>query len=135
MPNPFVHIELTTGDVKQAKQFYRALFDWKLTDQKMGPGMVYTMIDVGKGTGGGLQAKPMPDAPTGWLPYVEVEDVKKTLAKAEKKGAKILLDYHEIPGGMGSLGIFLDPTGAMLGVWAAAPKRAPARKPAAKKKR
>jgi hypothetical protein len=36
MANPFVHVELNTTDVDQAKEFYRQLFDWKLTDMEMG---------------------------------------------------------------------------------------------------
>ena len=50
----------------------------------------------------------MPDAPNAWLPYVEVDDVKKTVAKAAKAGAKVMLDYMPI-GEMGAIGIFADP--------------------------
>ncbi len=138
MSNAFVHIELTTGNVKAAKAFYKKLFDWKLTDQKMGPGMVYTMIDTkgGKGSAGGGMSPPMMEgAPTAWMPYVEVADVKKSVAKAEKLGAKVYVAYQPIPG-MGAMGVFGDPTGAVIGVWAKEAKAAPkkAAKKAAKKK-
>lgn len=131
MPNPFVHIELSTGDLAAARKFYKKIFDWNLSDMPMPGGAKYTMIDVGKGVGGGMQAKPMPEAPTGWLAYVEVDDVKKTLDKARKNGAQVVLEYQEVMG-MGALGIFVDPTGAPLGVWQTF-KKAPARRPAAKK--
>jgi len=85
--------------------------------------MPYTLIDTGsKATGGGMQAKPMPGAPTAWLPYVEVKDVKKTLAQAKKLGAQIALQTQPIPQ-MGVIGVFIDPTGAALGVWSPAPRR------------
>ena len=132
MPNPFVHIELSTGDLAAARKFYKKIFDWNLSDMPMPGGTKYTMIDVGKGVGGGMQAKPMPEAPTGWLAYVEVDDVKKTLDKARKNGAQVVLEYQEVMG-MGALGIFVDPTGAPLGVWQTF-KKAPARRPAATKK-
>jgi predicted enzyme related to lactoylglutathione lyase len=132
MGNPFVHIELNTTDLSKAKKFYKAIFDWKLEDMPMGPGMTYTMLDVGKGTGGGMLKKPMPDAPTQWLPYVEVDSVEKTIAKAKKAGAQIYVDYMEIGEGMGAFGIFGDPTGAALGVWETTKKRQ-ARQSAAKK--
>jgi hypothetical protein len=93
----------------------------------MAPG--YLGIDVGKGTGGGMQKKPMPEAPTSWLPYVEVDDVKKTIAKAKKLGAKIMVEYMAI-GDMGAIGVFVDPSGAGLGVWELAKK--PAKKTAKK---
>jgi len=137
MPNPFAHIELTTTDLTAAQKFYSKVFGWKLTDV---PGMNYTMIDVGGGTGGGMQAKPMPEAPTGWMPYVQVDDVKASVAKATKAGATAMLPYQEI-GEMGAIGVFADPSGAVIGVWEmkqppAAPKaakKAPAKKAAAKK--
>jgi len=143
MGNPFVHVELNTGDVGAATGFYKQLFDWKLATMPMGPGMTYTTIGVGKGTGGGMQQKPMPDAPTQWLPYVQVDSVKKTIAKAQSLGAQIIVDYMPVAS-MGALGIFIDPTGAALGLWEMAAKPAkrtakrsakkPAKKAAAKKK-
>ena len=134
MPNPFAHIELTTDNLKAAQKFYGKVFAWKLSEM---PGMNYTMIDVGGGTGGGMQLKPMPEAPTGWMPYVQVDDVKATVAKATKAGATAMLPYQEV-GDMGSIGVFADPNGAVIGVWAAKPgspaasaeKAAPARKKA-----
>jgi uncharacterized protein len=134
MPNPFAHIELTTADLGKAKKFYKKLFDWKLTDTPMGDGGgVYTMINAGKAPGGGMQAQPMPEAPVTWLPYVEVDSVKKSLAKAEKGGAKIIMPEMDI-GKNGIIGIFVDPAGAMLGVWAKAKPTKKAAKKASKKK-
>jgi uncharacterized protein len=118
MANAFAHIELSTDDLAAAKAFYKKVFAWKLQSI---PGMGYTMIDVGKGTGGGMTKKQMKEQPTAWLPYVEVADVKETLAKAKKAGAQVVVDYTEI-GEMGSIGVFVDPTGAGLGVWATAKK-------------
>jgi len=129
MANTFIHVELSTDDVSSARAFYKKLFKWKFAPMK---GMPYTMIDTGSKTGGaGLQKKPMPEAPTAWLAYVEVDDVKKTLAKARDAGAQIVLEYQPIPA-MGAFGIFSDPAGAMLGVWEMEKK--PAKKAKPKKK-
>jgi predicted enzyme related to lactoylglutathione lyase len=132
MPNAFAHIELNTENVPKAKKFYKAVFDWQLRDL---PKFRYTIIDVGGGTGGGMQEKPVPEAPTAWLPYVQVDDLAKTLAKAEKAGGCIALDSTDI-GDMGAIGVFIDPAGATLGVWQAAkpaPEKA-SKKKASKKK-
>ena len=130
--NKFIHIELNTGDVKQAKKFYQGLFDWKMADVPMGP-MTYTTISTGKrGEGGGITQKPMAEAPTQWLPYVLVDSVKRTIAKAQKRGAQIVVAYQPISG-MGALGVFIDPTGAALGVWEMAPTTKKAAKKAKKK--
>jgi|SRR5579863_8418314 len=120
MPNPFVHVELNTTDVEKAKDFYRQLFDWKLEDIPMGDS-TYTMIGVGTGTGGGIMQHPMPDAPSFWLSYVNVDDIAASTEKAKSLGATILRDVTEVMG-MGSLSIITDPTGAVFGLWEPKPR-------------
>ena len=136
MGNAFVHCELAVDDVKAAQKFYKKLFNWKLTDT--GPDMGnYILIDVGSRiSGGGMTAKMMPNQPTAWLNYVEVDSVKKTMAKATKAGAKSLVPF-QVVGDMGAIGVFMDPQGAALGVYEKAKpkKKKPARKPAKKSKR
>jgi len=115
MPNPFVHLELNSTDVEKSKAFYGKLFNWTLEDLKIGD-LDYTMIKVGKGTGGGMMKQLMPGAPSSWLAYVEVDDIKAATAKAESLGAKVMKDVTEVMG-MGWLSILVDPTGAMVGLW------------------
>lgn len=116
MANPFVHVELNTTDLAKAKDFYSRLFAWELKDMPMGEGHSYTLIDVGKGTGGGMMTHPMPGAPSAWLAYVLVDDIHASTKKAGELGAKILRDVTEVQG-MGWLSILTDPTGAVLGLW------------------
>ena len=116
MANPFVHVELATQDVAKAKSFYQSLFAWKLDDQDMGGGMIYTLINVGEGTGGAVMQHPMPNAPAMWLPYVQVDDIAASTTKARSLGATIVRDVTEVPG-VGSFSIIVDPTGATLGLW------------------
>jgi predicted enzyme related to lactoylglutathione lyase len=116
MANPFVHVELNTQDVAKAKSFYQSLFAWELNDTDMGGGMMYTMIGVGEGTGGGMMKHPMPDAPSMWLPYVQVDDIAAATVKAKSLGATIVKDVMDVMGA-GSLSIIMDPTGAALGLW------------------
>ena len=115
MGNPFVHVELNTTDTERAKTFYGKLFDWKLEDVPIGP-MTYTMINVGGGTGGGMMKQPIPGAPSAWLPYVDVDDIKEATQRAKSLGATIMKDVTEVME-MGWLSIIVDPTGAMLGLW------------------
>jgi predicted enzyme related to lactoylglutathione lyase len=131
MGNPFVHLDLSTDDVAGAKKFYKSVFDWSFKDF---PQMDWSGIDVGKGVGGGIGKKQMPTQPTAWTAYVDVNDVKKTIAKAKKAGATIIVPHMEVPN-MGYLGVFVDPQGATIGVWQAIKKAAaPARKKTAAKK-
>lgn len=68
MANPFVHVELSTTDPARAKAFYGQLFSWTLEDMEMGPGMTYTLINPGEGTGGGLMQQMAPKTPCGRTP-------------------------------------------------------------------
>ncbi len=113
MANPFVHVELMTTDVAKAKAFYSGLFDWKLEDM---PGMDYTMINVGEGTGGGMMKTVDPASPSFWMAYVAVEDAAVATEKARSLGAKICKEVTEIPG-VGWFSVITDPTGATLALW------------------
>ena len=115
MANPFVHVELMTKDLDKAKSFYQSLFDWKLEDV---PGMDYTMIGVGEGTGGGMMKVPMPEMPSSWMAYVLVDDIALSTEKAKSLGATIVKGITEVPG-MGAFSVMLDPTGAALAMWQA----------------
>jgi predicted enzyme related to lactoylglutathione lyase len=116
MANRFAHTELNTTDVDAAKAFYAKVFDWEMRDVPMGESTYTILFSRGKGVGG-IQKKPIPEAPTAWLPYVEVVDVKESLAKALEAGGIVVVDHQDI-GENGSIGVFLDSTGAALGVWA-----------------
>jgi uncharacterized protein len=117
MANPFVHVELNTPDPVKAKSFYAELFDWQLEDvpNPAVPTGAYTMIKVGEGTGGGIM-KNIPDGPSGWLAYVEVDDIRAATKKAKSLGGEVMKDATEVIG-MGWLSFIRDPTGAVLGLW------------------
>ena len=115
MANPFVHVELMSTDVGKAKSFYGKLFDWELEDVPMHD-MTYTMIKVGEGTGGGLMKNPIPNAPSCWVAYVLVGDLKKAVEKAKVLGGTVMKDETQVKD-KGSFAIMEDPTGAMLGLW------------------
>jgi len=122
MTNPFAHIELSTDDAVTARKFYAKLFpSWKVTDMPM-PSGVYSLIDPGlRGPGrkaaaaGGIQKKPFVGMPTGWTPYIQVDDVTRALARAEKLGATRTAGPEDI--GMGIIAVFTDPSGAPCGLW------------------
>jgi len=136
MPNPFIHSELASTDVRKSKAFYSKLFKWKLRDMPTPtPGGKYTMIEVGDGpgTGGGIMKQMIPNAESAWMPYVLVDDIAAATKKAAKLGAHVMRDVTEVHG-MGWLSIFEDPTGAMLGLWQPKPETSD-RKPRAKKRK
>ncbi len=108
-------MELSSTDVNKAKDFYGKLFSWKMEDMPM-PESTYTLINVGEGTGGGLMKQLIPGAPSMWMAYVNVDNVKAAIKKAKSLGANVMKDITEVKD-MGWLSIITDPTGAMLGLW------------------
>jgi hypothetical protein len=116
MASPFVHLELSTPDVSKAKEFYSKLFNWTYTDNDMGGGMVYTMFKPDNGPGGGMYT--MPGAPSGWLAYVGVDEIKSATDKATSLGATVIRGPMEVPG-HGWMTILTDPTGASIALWQA----------------
>jgi predicted enzyme related to lactoylglutathione lyase len=116
MANPFVHMELSTPDLAKAKEFYSKLFNWTITDNDMGGGMVYSMFKPDEGPGGGMFT--MPGAPTAWLAYVGVEDIDTATTQATSLGATVIRGPQEVPG-HGWMTILTDPTGAAIALWQA----------------
>lgn len=117
MPNPFVHVELQTDNLGQAKEFYGTLFDWHLEELTTGdPANAYTMVQVGEGTGGGMMTHPEPTAPNMWLPYILVKDVAAYSTKAQSLGATLIKEKTEVPS-YGWFSILKDPTGALFALW------------------
>ena len=121
MANPFCHLELATTDLAKAKAFYSGLFSWGLEDMDMGPGGTYTLIKPGEGPGGGMMKHPIPGAPSAWLAYVQVDDIKASTAKAKALGATIMKDVMDVMG-HGQMSVLIDPTGAALALWQPAQK-------------
>ncbi len=115
MANTFCHIELTTGDLGAAKEFYGSLFDWKLGEMPMGDES-YTIIDTGEEPGGGMMGAPAPGVPTAWVVYVKVADVAAAAARAEELGGVVHMGKTPIPG-HGFFAMIADPTGGVIGVW------------------
>ena len=114
MPNPFVHVELSTTDASASKTFYAKLFDWTMQDTPT-PHGDYTLISVGGGgTGGGIMQQA--NMPSTWLAYVDVDDINAATQKAKSLGATVVQEVMEVKD-MGWFSIIIDPTGAKLGLW------------------
>ena len=116
MPNPFMHVELQTKDVDNAKEFYQSIFDWKFEDMPMDNGMSYTGIIVGEGTGGGMWTNPANNGPAHWLPYVNVDSIDATIEKVRGLGGAVVQPKTEVTD-MGWYSVITDPSGATLGLW------------------
>lgn len=127
VPDTLAWTELYTIDEVVAKDFYRAVFGWSLTDTPM-PGVSYT---VAAPSGGGqreshagimrLPAENLAAGTTsGWHPYFEVTDCDGTVATAAGRGAGVLVPPEDVEG-VGRLAMLTDPFGAMFALITSSP--------------
>ncbi|MBG9390389.1 VOC family protein [Caenimonas aquaedulcis] len=113
-PGKFTWFEHFSGDPGKARDFYEALFGWKLKRVR-GPQREYDMFhNAGEGVAGLLPAPA--GTPNLWMSYLSVADVDAAFAAALAAGAKGLMppaDYF----GVGRAATIADPAGAVLSLW------------------
>lgn len=94
--NPVVHLELHTGDLSGACDFYARMCGWRPELVEAGSAS-YLVLGLGRGVGGGVvecgTGRPL------WLPYVEVHDVRAATERATALGARVTLEPREGPVG------------------------------------
>ncbi|AHG88787.1 Glyoxalase-like domain protein [Gemmatirosa kalamazoonensis] len=108
--------ELASPDPIRAAAFYRAVFGWRVQEAAFLDGSVYWLfLRRGTPTAGMLHAPPGASSRPHWRVYVAVDDVDATVARAIALGASPSFPCREVPG-VGRVGGFVDPTGAVLAV-------------------
>jgi predicted enzyme related to lactoylglutathione lyase len=107
-----VHLELHTGDLPRACAFYTSLFGCRF-EKIVISSKSYLAMDLGGAVGGGIvecgAGRP------GWLPYVEVDEVRATTERACELGAAVLLEPREGPAGWRS--VISEPAGGEIALW------------------
>lgn len=112
MGAPVVRFEIMGGNGNQLEKFYGELFGWKIdSNNPMQYGMVDTAIQGGINGGVG----PSQDGGKRVSVYVQVQDLDRALAKAEKLGGRTILPPSQVPGGP-KLAMFADPAGNVTGL-------------------
>jgi len=107
--------ELHTDDPTQALAFYDKVIGFSHHSVDVGPGGTYHILSKGGVDRGGVTGHLPGGVPPHWLPYVAVDDVDSTIARARKLGATIPMSPEDIPG-VGRFGVLEDPTGAVLAI-------------------
>jgi predicted enzyme related to lactoylglutathione lyase len=115
-PNPVVHLELHSGDLRRARAFYAELCGWRPEPIAAGHGS-YLALELGGGLGGGI-VECATERPL-WLPYVEVAEIDAVTDRARRLGATVLLEPREGPAGWRS--VAATPAGGEIAFWR--PKR------------
>lgn len=109
-------VDLGTTDLEAAKTFYGSLFGWtsEVAADPAAGGYIMFLKDGAQVAG--AMSTMSPEQPTAWSTYVAVADADATMTKAEAAGAKPLVAPMDVMD-VGRMAMFMDPTGAVLGLW------------------
>lgn len=113
MANNICHVEISSRDAIKASEFYNALFGWEM-NRSMGDD--YILFNPGTEPGGGISKVENFSAGSNIVFYVDVDDIEKSLQKAESLGASTFKNKTEIPG-HGWFALFNDPDGNVIGLF------------------
>lgn len=111
-------LDLSTSDIERAKAFYGELFGWTATDTGAAFGH-YTNMSKDGALVAALSPKMDPaqaDVPDAWNLYFAVPDAAEAAAAVTRAGGTLLFDVMQIADA-GSMTMFVDPAGAVAGMW------------------
>ena len=120
MANTFDWIEIRTGDIEKATDFYENLFGWEVVQKETTEGLGYWIFDTGDKPRidniqrGGIWLRPAGED-LGLVVYVLVDDVETALKKVIALGGKVI--SPKTPQGPAFRACFADPDGNVLGLW------------------
>lgn len=113
MTRPVVHFQIRGKDTARLRDFYQRLFGWRMSDGPM-PGLVSIEPGTGgpeNGIGGSLMASDHPRV----VVFVQVADIRESLAKAEALGGRRIMDPFDVPNGP-TVAQAADPEGNIIGL-------------------
>jgi uncharacterized protein len=110
-------VDLGTPDIEKSVEFYSALFGWDVPEQESSEqyGSYRRALLGGKATGG-MMPLMQEGQPPAWTTYVSVEDAAATAQAVRDAGGRVLAEPMDV-GDLGRMAVFMDPEGAVFGVW------------------
>ena len=126
MGNPVMFFEITSKQGELLRDFYRDLFDWTILPFGWSiphfPNDIFAIDPTppplpDKGIKGHIY--PLSDEidfSNRVSIFIQVDDLQETLEKIESQGGKTLVPPQMLPDSMGSIAMFLDPSGNVVGL-------------------
>lgn len=109
-------VDLSSTDAAGSREFYSKLFGWQVDvnpDPQYGG---YGRATIDGKDAAGITPTQAPEQPTAWNFYIHTDDVDATARAVEAAGGKMLMPPIDVPE-QGRMGVFQDPTGAIISVW------------------
>lgn len=113
-------VDLMAADLPRTQEFYRRILGWDYTESLAEYGGYCNALANGQPVAGlSPTMAGMEESPHVWTVYLATDDIAATAAAAEAAGAQVLAPPMEIAP-FGSMGVWLDPSGAAFGAWQSA---------------
>ena len=109
-------VDLGTSDLDGAAAFYGGLFGWTAQVAEDPAAGGYTLFLLNGEQVAGAMKTMSAEQPVAWSTYVAVTDADATMARAQAAGAQTIMPAMDVTD-VGRMGLFADPTGAVLGLW------------------
>ncbi|MCA9658733.1 MAG: VOC family protein [Myxococcales bacterium] len=110
--------EIPAADLSRARRFYESLFAKELRLQEMGPmKLAIFPSECPQSTGALVECEGYEPTTSGSIVYLEVDDVKTTLARANEAGADTLCPITALPNDGGFFAQFRDSEGNRVGLY------------------
>jgi len=111
-------IELSgTPDIEASARFYADLFGWEMPELPNSAELGgYRRAKLNGKDIAGVSPRMQDEQPCVWSTYISVESADATLGKVREAGGSVMFGPDDVMD-LGKLGVFSDPTGAVLGVW------------------
>jgi predicted enzyme related to lactoylglutathione lyase len=110
-------VDLGTPDIDAAAAFYGGLFNWSIEEgenaEQTGG---YRQAELRGKPVAGVMPLMQEGQPPAWTTYVSVEDADATAAKVREAGGNVLAEPMDVLD-LGRMAVFMDPTGAVFGIW------------------
>jgi predicted enzyme related to lactoylglutathione lyase len=111
----FCFVELESPDATSARQFYGDLFGWT-AEEVPGPTHPYWLFQIDGRVVAGL--RPITRGRQRWIPYVAVDGLEDTIARAVRLGARPGQEPFEVFG-TARMATIVDPHERVVGLWQA----------------
>lgn len=115
----FCWVDLATCDAPVARAFYGELFGWAGRTQQAGAGQYISLHSDGIEVASLYQLSPSQvraGVPSHWTPYVTVSCLEQAAKRAVSLGGRVVVESFEVPD-IARIGLLMDPTGAVFGIW------------------
>lgn len=110
MPAPFVWYDNMTVKPKETTEFLTSMFGWQPKDI----GAMTFLTEPDGNMPFAATCKEM-EGITGWVPYIEVDDLEAATDRARENGASLIAEH--VVGPAGDVSFIRDPGGSPMALW------------------